>query len=130
MNSYVPPPARELVARIRNMKVNEAEVAKREQREQVRFRPGPLQKGFTFDGLSKREVASARFVQLLMPLRAAVNAGDRTEYRRLVPEFDAAAAVLEKFLDSDLDESLGADSRDPDAIPYGAMIRSGFTDWE
>lgn len=94
-------------------------------------RPGPLQKDFTFDGLSPREKASARLVQLIVPLRKAVNRGDRAAYDAIVPEFDEVAAVLETFLDSDLDKALGADSRDDsDGPSYGAMIRSGFTNWE
>lgn len=113
------------------MKVNQAEVAKREQREAFTARPGPLQAGFSFVGLSKREVAAARLTQLIVPLRKAVDPGDRAAYDAIVPEFDEVAATLETFLDADLDKALGADSRDDsDTVSYGAMIRSGFTDWE
>lgn len=130
MSSYVPPPAKQLVARIKAMQVDESKVIEREQQARAPRRLGPLERGFSTVGLSRREKATATFVQTLMKLKAAVKADDRATYDKLVPRFDKAAAIIEAGDDAVYDRILGADSRDPDAVPYGQMIRRGFTDWE
>lgn len=109
--SYVPDEAKAVVERIRTMRVDESKVAELERREHLRFRPGPLQAGFSFEGLTRRERCAARVAQLLPVLRRAVDANDRMTYDSHVDEFDKCC---------DLIEGRG----------WGEIVRSKFTDWE
>lgn len=56
---------------------------------------GPLDKRYTTDGLTCRQRAAGRMVQLLATMRKAYEAGDRATYDRLVRPFDSAATAIE-----------------------------------
>jgi hypothetical protein len=77
------------VKRIRGMKVSAARLAEHEARQRLVAKPGPLQPGWTPDGLTARQVAAARATQAMAAMRR------EGETPQLSQRFDAAYDSIE-----------------------------------
>jgi hypothetical protein len=91
-------PAAALCDRIRHMRIDPDRLAEQEARQTMAKRPGPLDKDWTPDGLTRRQVAAARATQLIVKMRR------EGETASLARPFDRACDVI--------DDGLGAEIRD------------------